>query len=174
MNSSTTKKVVLNGLMIALVFLATFFTRIPIPMTQGYFNIGDTVIIITAVFMGRRSGLLVGAVGSMLADVAGGYMIFAPVTFIVKGLEGYLTGLLADNKDVSQGAKIKRLVAILTGCVVMVAGYFIFEAVFLGLFDKSFGLSAAVAELPFNLLQGGISALVGYILVAILDKRLKI
>jgi uncharacterized membrane protein len=70
--------------------------------------------------------------------------------------------------------KTKRVIGILTGCIVMIAGYFFFEAVLLGLFDKTFGYAAAAAELPINSLQGAISAVVGYVLVTILDNKIKL
>lgn len=170
MDRTATKKIVLNGLMIALVFLATFFTKVPIPMTQGYFNIGDTVIIITAILLGRKSGLAVGAFGSMLADAAGGYYIFAPLTFVVKGLEGFIVGSIAAGEAGEKAGEARKILAVIAGALVMVAGYFIGEACILGAFDKTLGLTAALTELPLNLLQGGISTVVGYVLVTLLEK----
>ena len=78
----------MNGLMIALVFLTTYFTRIPtMVLPGGYFNLGDAVIILSAAMLGPAGGLAAGAVGSALADIAAGALLFAPITFIVKGLE---------------------------------------------------------------------------------------
>ncbi|HHW31985.1 MAG TPA: ECF transporter S component [Clostridiaceae bacterium] len=157
-------------MMIALVFLATYFTKIPIPATQGYFNLGDTIILVTAILLGAKSGLLVGAIGSLIADIAGGYYLFAPLTFIVKGLEGYVAGKIAFHKDCEKVEEFRKVFAVIIGAVAMASGYFIGEAYFLGLFDSTFGLTAAVAELPLNLIQGGISAVVGYVLASILEK----
>ncbi len=99
MDKISTKKIVLNGVMVALVFLTTIFTRIPGPVPPGYINFGDTVIIIAAILLGKNSGFIVGAFGPALADaIAPGGMIFAPVTFIVKGLEGYLVGKIAESR----------------------------------------------------------------------------
>lgn len=174
MKKVSTKKVVLNGLMIALVFLATYFTHIPTPVPGGYFNLGDAVIIITAIVLGRTSGLLAGAMGSFLADIAYGSFLFAPITLIVKGLEGFVVGLIAHSKRSKREGEAKRpfkmLLAVVVGAVVMVAGYFIAEAYILGLFDKEFGISAAMLELTTNLIQGGLSAIVGYLLSALLFK----
>ena len=41
--NNKTKLIVLNGLMIALVCIATMVIQIPIPMTEGYVNIGDSI-----------------------------------------------------------------------------------------------------------------------------------
>jgi len=170
MNGLSTKRIILNGIMIALVFLATFFTRIPIPMTQGYFNIGDTVIIVTAIVLGKKSGLLVGAIGSFIADIAAGYYLFAPITLIVKGMEGFTVGAILSSDTGRELHKAKKVFAVACGSLVMVAGYFIGEAYILRLFDSTFGFVAAIAELPLNLLQGGISAVIAYSLSAVLEK----
>ena len=60
--------------------------------------------------------------------------------------------------------------AIITGALVMVAGYFIAELSVLKLVDPSFGYAAAISELPFNLIQGGVSAVLGYVLSTLLEK----
>ena len=95
MRDNTLKKLIMNGLMTALVFLATYFTRIPtMILPGGYFNLGDAVIILASVLLGPAGGLAAGAVGSALADIAAAALLFAPITFVVKGLEGLAVGLL--------------------------------------------------------------------------------
>lgn len=171
MKKTTTKKLVFTGLMVALVFLVTYlpFLRIPSPI-KGYFNIGDSIIMITAILLGRNCGFAAGAIGSAMADILGGYFIFAPITFIVKGVEGYVVGLIAnDNKDgVKSSSRI--ITAILIGAVIMIAGYFIGEATILKLFDNTFGLTAAIAELPGNAIQGAASSVIAYVISMILMK----
>ena len=72
---------------------------------------------------------------------------------------------VADGGAAEQGSVATRrrgpahlyATALIAGAAVMVAGYFIAEAAILSLFDRAFGIAAAAAELPFNLLQGGVS-----------------
>lgn len=178
MKNYSVKKLVLNGLMIALVFIATYFTRIPTPLPGGYFNLGDAVIMLAAVFLGPVGGLVAGAIGSSLADLAFGSLLFAPITLVVKGLEGLIIGLIAlkykqktDNRQGNSAAFHYRLIlALFTGAVVMVLGYFCAEAFILSFFDEAFGWLAAVTELLPNSIQGGLSAVLGYILVMLLSK----
>jgi uncharacterized membrane protein len=170
MNSVSTRKLVINGMMITLVFLATYFTKVPIPAIQGYFNLGDSVIMTAAIILGGKSGLVAGAFGSLLADVASGYLIFAPLTFIVKGLEGLITGIVASHKTQHKPGSVCCMAAVAVGAIAMVTGYFIGEAYILAIFDKAFGYTAAAAELPVNLLQGGLSAVVAYLLTAVLAR----
>ncbi|MFZ5987954.1 MAG: ECF transporter S component [Bacillota bacterium] len=169
-NKITTKTLALNGVMIALVFIVTYFTWIP--TWVGPFNLGDTVVIITAIFLGRKSAFLAGALGASLADLAMGYTYFAPATFFVKGLEGFIIGLIiykfVGNQKVNQS--IVRLVAVITGSLVMISGYFISELYLLKIFDESMGITAAMRDLPVNLVQGGVCTLIGYTLSIVLDK----
>lgn len=183
MRNYSSKKMVMSSLMIALVFLATYFTRIPTPLPGGYFNLGDAVIMLAAFALGPVGGLIAGAVGSGLADIAAGALLFAPITLVVKGIEGLVVGLLAvhginapanatDDHRMASGkaAHLSTIIAAAVGAFIMVAGYFLAEAFLLGAFDEAFGLAAAVAELLPNSIQGVLSAILGYILILILSK----
>lgn len=173
MINSSTKKIALNGLMIALVFLATYIVQIPI--ASGYVNLGDSMIMITAIILGRSSGMISGAIGSCLADMAGGYFIYAPVTFIVKGIEGLVVALIAYRKtnginDSKKGSYIVRLVGVAAGALVMVAGYFFAESFLLGFFGSGFGTATAIKDVLPNLMQGAVTAVIGYGISALLIK----
>lgn len=186
MNGNPLRKLVLNGLFITLVFLATYFTRIPTPLPGGYVNLGDAVIMLAAACLGPVGGLIAGAAGSVVADLAAGAVLFAPVTFIVKGTEGFAVGIIVARKHAAPAdaadsqrkmgapAHYRLVIAVFVGALIMVAGYFLAEAFILGMFDKAFGLAAAVSELLPNLLQGVSSAILGYILILILSRQGKI
>jgi Predicted membrane protein len=152
--------------MIALVFLATYFTKIPV--MQGYINIGDAVIIVAAILFGKKNALLAGAIGSALSDFALGYMIYIPATFIIKGFEGFLIGLIIEKLGKK---RITQIVAVIIGMAVMVLGYFIAESSILSLIDSELGLVQAVASLPYNIIQGVASAVLGCGLSLVLSKN---
>ena len=78
-----TKKIVLNGLMISLVCLATMAIQIPVPGTNGYVNIGDAIIFITSILFGPTPGMIAGGIGSALADIQSGYTHWALFTLII-------------------------------------------------------------------------------------------
>ncbi|MBI4277203.1 MAG: ECF transporter S component [Armatimonadetes bacterium] len=154
------RKLALGGLCLALVTVATMVLRIPIPATQGYFNLGDALIYTTALLFGPRFGLVAGGLGSALADVLGGYQQFAIATLIIKGLEGYVAGTLGREKTQTAA----RAAACLAGGAVMVAGYFLAEAFALGL-----GVAAAAAEIPANVVQ----VVAGTIIALLLTRALR-
>ncbi|HEY5583631.1 MAG TPA: ECF transporter S component [Ruminiclostridium sp.] len=168
----STKKLVLNALMIAVVFLITYlpFLRIPSPIPGGYFNIGDAAIMITAILLGKKSGFIAGAIGSALADLACGSFIFVPITFIVKGLEGYIVGAIANKNSGRAPSRAVQIISLAVGALVMVLGYFVFELTIIRLIDKSLAFTAIVAEIPGNLIQGAVSAILAYAFITIMFK----
>ena len=189
-----------TGVLTAMTVVTTMFTQIRIPVTQGYFNLGDTIILVSAILFGSKVGLFTGAVGAALADIFLGGFIFAPITFIVKGLEGFIVGKLAKgglaaeryqalyrkemqkertetedfDKESLKRKKVqwvgKELFILVIGTAVMIVGYFLAEAFILQIFDKSFGIAAAVGELPANFLQGGLSVVLARLIVESLRK----
>ena len=114
---STTSALVLTAVLIALATLFTMYTKIPVPGIRGYFNVGDVVIMTSALLLGRKYGAYIGALGPALADLFLGYVVFVPITFVVKGLEGYLVGTVYKNKTTTSA-----LVATILGGIVIVAG----------------------------------------------------
>lgn len=143
-----TKELTLLALFIALVTVATMAIRVPIPATNGYINIGDTMIMFIALLFGKRYGAICGGLGSALADVIGGYMQYAPITLVVKGLEGFLIGFLF---EAFKKKKVLAPIVCLLGAILMVFGYFVAEATIL-----SYGWGA-LGSVGANCLQGGLS-----------------
>ena len=92
--NNKTKLIVLNGLMIALVCIATMVIQIPIPMTEGYVNIGDSIIFVASILFGPIPGMIAGGLGSALADILTGYSHWALFTLLIKGFEGYVVGII--------------------------------------------------------------------------------
>jgi len=147
----------LVGLTVA-VMVITMFIRIPLP-SKGYFNFGDIAVVFSGLLLGFKGGALAGGIGSALADVIGGFPLFAPLTLIAKGLEGLLAGF-AKNRT---GFLFYFFPAI--GVLSMVAIYFAGE-----IFMPQIGIGGAIAELPGNLIQ----AVGGYTGGMILSRIIKI
>jgi uncharacterized membrane protein len=164
----TPKRISLLALFCALVAVATIIIRLPIPATGGYFNLGDTIIFIASVLLGPLFAMIVGGVGSALADVIGGFAQYAPWTLVIKGIEGLIAGLLVRalraNPNTMPGALLIFGSFVIAG-LWMVAGYFGAEYVMYGL-----DWAPPAAELPFNLAQGGISAVIAGILAPVLAR----
>ena len=143
------RKLVLRAALVALTMVATVLIQVPTPATKGYINLGDSVVFISALLFGPITGAIAGGLGSSLADLLTGYVIWAPMTLVIKGIEGLMVGALfrltrgslAERRGVGLAIPI-----VLLGGLWMVFGYFVCE-VFL------FGVGPAVAGVPGNLFQ---------------------
>ncbi|MGN1083913.1 MAG: ECF transporter S component, partial [Lachnospiraceae bacterium] len=80
--NSKLHKMVLTALFTALVCVATIIIQIPSPM-QGYVNLGDCIILLSAWLLGPLYGFFAGGVGSALADLLTGYSHYAPGTLVI-------------------------------------------------------------------------------------------
>ena len=143
------------ALLTALCTVATM--AIPIPtLTGGYLNAGDIVVVLAGLLAGPICGGIVSGLGSALADLFTGYAIYAPGSFLVKGLAAVVIGLLFSS------AKRKRppaaVAAAVCGELIMTLGYFAYASLALG-----FGMGAAV-EIPGNLMQGAVGVAGGTLL----------
>lgn len=154
-------KIVLSGLFAAVIFVLTAF--VPVPLGHGYANAGDAFVVLSGMMLGPWAGLAAGGVGSAMADLYLGYSVYAPATFVIKGLMAVCACLL------SRSLKTKKSLIIKIGFVyavcesVMVLGYFLFETVF-------FGIGIALADVIGNLLQALFGLVVGTALTSVVMK----
>lgn len=149
---SNTKKIILTALFAALVCVATMSIRIPTPGTGGYIHPGDAIVILSGVILGPVYGFLAAGIGSCMSDLLGGYFVYVPITFAIKGLVALLSAYA--YHFIAKSPKLCYAGIAVCGIIdtVMVAGgYFICEYLLYG--------AGAAASIPANILQG-ISGLV--------------
>ena len=157
------QKIAVAAMFAALACVATMIIKIPTPL-KGYVNLGDCVVLLCGSMLSPVYAFLAAAIGSALADVLSGYMAYAPITFLIKGLMALVVFALfklINKKGLKQPIKILPLVL---AEVIMVGGYFIFEGFLYG-----FGPSA-VNIIP-NILQGVAGIVIGLALIGIFEKN---
>ena len=147
------KKLILAALFAALSYVATMSIRIPTPGTSGYIHPGDAIVILSGVILGPVWGFLAGGIG--------GYFIYVPITFVIKGLVALAAGLL--YQKVGKNQKSRYIAVILGGVadIILVAGgYFVCEFFIYG--------AGAAASIPANIIQGVGGLVISCILYPIL------
>ncbi|MEM2876047.1 MAG: ECF transporter S component [Candidatus Bathyarchaeia archaeon] len=102
----------------ALVCASTMVLSVYVPATKGYFNIGETMVYITAFLFGPSVGAFAGGVGSMLADVFLGYGYYAPGTLVIKACEGAIVGLLSRRVIGSRAGSYWKVFTVILGLLV--------------------------------------------------------
>ena len=148
--NSNLKKIVMTALFAALACVATMSIRIPTPGTGGYIHPGDAIVI-----------LLAAGIGSAMSDLLGGYFVYVPITFVIKGLIALFSGLV--YQKIAKDSK-SRYVAVLLGGVIdivlVAGGYFICEFFLYG--------SSAAASIPANIIQGIGGLIISFVLYPVL------
>lgn len=148
------REVSLSAVMIAATAALTMLISVPFPLTRGYFNLGDAMVMLSGLLLGARLGGIAGGVGSAIADVLLGFGYFAPMTLLIKGTEGFLAGLIGHNRKFPF-----RLAGVIAGAIAMLLGYFSVET-------PLYGIGAAIAEMTtINVLQVTFGAIISLILI---------
>lgn len=70
----------------ALTCVATMVVQIPMPLTKGYVNLGDVMVLTSVWLIGSPWGVAAAGIGSAMADLLTGYAYYAPATLIIKAL----------------------------------------------------------------------------------------
>ena len=164
MKNGHIKRLVTGALFCALVFVATLI-QVPAPGV-GNVNLGDGAVVLSAWILGGPWSVLAAALGSALADLATGYVVYAPATFLIKGAMAALA--IGMQRLTGRGGKIPALAGRIAGAVcaelVMILGYFLWESLVLSL---GWG---ALASIPFNAVQGGFAVVLSCVVYAILSR----
>jgi uncharacterized membrane protein len=148
------REVAVTAVMTALTAVVTYFTGslFPFPITGGYLNLGDALVMLSGLLFGARVGGFAGGVGSALSDaILAPY--YAPLTLLIKGTEGYLAGLIGNDRKLS-----RRIAGVVAGAIAMLVGYFSVEAPLIN-------VGAAFGELiTINWIQVAVGGIVAILL----------
>ena len=158
-SGNKTVGLIYTALMICLILLGTVLVRIPVPMTQGYVHLGDAVIFLAVLILGKRRAAVAAGLGSALADILGGFAFWAPWTLIIKYLMGLITGTILELAPVNSNGKqisgtLIKILSMSIGGIFMCAAYLLAERVIYG----SFAL--AILGLPWNVGQVAVGILI--------------
>ena len=179
MRNKQTKKMVMAALMAALTVVATMVIRIPSLGPNGYVNIGDTMVLLSAWILGGWYGAAAAAIGSAMADLFCGYTFYAPGSFVIKAAMALSASLLLKAWHAWTQKKAARNISgtaknihsttgyLLSGIpaeLLMIGGYFLYESLLLG-----YGW-AAMAAVISNCFQGISNIILGTILAVALSK----
>ena len=161
-NQNKTKKIVLSALLASLVCVATMLIKIPSPL-KGYLNLGDCVVLLSGWVLSPVYGFLTAGIGSALADIFSGYIIYAPATFVIKGLMALVAYFTCRVISGKLNNIISRIISGTLAEILMVGGYFVFEG-FL------YGFIPSLVNIPANAMQGVAGLILGILLVRIFEK----
>lgn len=168
--SEKTYTIVMTAMMTCLVLLTTYTFKIPTPF-QGYVHLGDAMIFLSVLAVGRKNGAVAAAFGSAMADLLGGYVAFAPWTFVIKGLMALVMGWCIDymvKKETKTikiaGVPLVEIIGMVLAGIVMVLGYGVADAVLAG------NIMTGILSMPANCGQFAAGVVIASVLAAALYK----
>lgn len=159
---SNTQKIVMASMLAALCCVATMILKIPSPL-KGYINLGDCVVLLSGWLMPPVYGFAAAGIGSALADLFSGYVVYAPATFLIKGLMALIAHYCFKGLHNKSGKTTARIIGGTLAEMEMILGYFAFEG-FL------YGFAPSLVNIPANAVQGVAGLIIGLILVKIFEK----
>lgn len=157
-----TKEIVSAALMAALACVATMIIKIPSPL-KGYINLGDCIVLAAGWLLSPLWGFLAAGLGSALADILSGYVVYGPATFLIKGLMALVAFCGFKLLHEKCGKLVARIISGIAAEIVMIVGYFVFAGCL-------YGFGPAMVNIPANAVQGVAGILIGIVLVKIVEK----
>ena len=153
------------AMLAAMTTIATMVIKVPTFGTNGYVNIGDALVIVSAWMMGNPYGALAAGIGSALADLLLGYGSYAPATAVIKFAMAFVFAIIyrSMSKNHIPGF-IASVTASIVAEVIMVAGYFLYESTVMG-----YGIAASASVIS-NAIQGIVCIVLGNSLVQVLSR----
>lgn len=157
-----TRKTVVSAMLAALCCVATMVIKIPSPL-NGYLNLGDCIVLLSGWLLSPGYAFLAAGIGSALADVFSSYIVYAPATFVIKGLMAIIAYFCFKSMRNKTGDTPSRIIGGIVAETEMVLGYFVFEGFM-------YGFVPSAVNIPANAVQGVAGLVIGIILVKIFEK----
>lgn len=159
----------MSALMVAIITVSIMFIKVPIPFTQGYVHLGDAMIFMAVMVLGWKHGAIAAAIGGALGDILGGFAMWAPWTFCLKGIMAIILGQMISYALKKQWVMIGRMplggiLGMIIGGAVMVAGYYAAEGIMYG------NWAVAAIGIPWNIGQFVVGLIIAWALTMALTK----
>jgi len=150
---------VLTALMAGVVFVVTYFLRIPMPGSNGgIINLGDLAVYITAILLANPWAAIAASLGSGLMNISIGLFHYAPATFIIKGTMGLIVSGFAKN-----GSPAMFKLGTLIAGIIMLGGYFVYDLFFFRA-GENLAWVIAIDGLVGNIIQALVCVLLSWII----------
>lgn len=159
--NTNTKKLVLCALLSALTCIATMIIKIPSPL-KGYINLGDCIVLVAGWILSPVYGFLAAGIGSALADIFSGYVIYAPATFIIKGTMAVVAYFVFKLLQGKLNKIISRIISGICAETIMILGYWVFEGLL-------YGFISSIVNIPANGIQGIAGIIIAVIVIKIFE-----
>jgi uncharacterized membrane protein len=146
-------KIAVTAVLTAVVVVFTMVVRIP--TAKGYLNLCDVAICFIGFTFGPASAFIAAGLGTAIADLISGYAQWAPISFVVHGLEGLFIALIVRSTTQADTSLVRKILAGIVCMATVSLGYFALASIFIST------VAVAAAEIPGNLAQSGVGFILG-------------
>jgi uncharacterized membrane protein len=163
------------SLMAALTYIATAVINVPSHM--GVVHLGDTMVFLAAVLLGRKKGAASAAIGMCLFDLLSPYAIWAPFTFVIKGIMAYIAGSIAYRANYEGNSFWNNLLGFILGGIWMIGGYYLGGVVISHFYLKmpfNQCFIGSLSDIPGNIAQVVAGTILALPLAKVLKKSIRI
>lgn len=155
------RRLTIAALGAALVCICTSVLKFPIPL--GYAHLGNCMILLFGVFFDPWIGAVAGGLGSAISDLLG-YPEWVIPTLIIKSIMGFAVAVISKKRGAAPGLRsVRTLLAVISGIVIMVVGYFIGGSILYG------SVMTGATQIPGLAAEGVIGIILFYVLAAALE-----
>lgn len=157
---------IVTAMLIGLVFSATAFINIKLPIAAngGLVHLGTAMLFIVSILFGPKKGAIAGAVGMGVFDLVGGWLIWAPITIVARGLQGFIVGKIAYAGGRKGNNFTWNIIAMVISIPFMMLVYYVGEAFMYNNWIAPF------ASMPGDLLQNALGIAVAIPVCIMLKK----
>lgn len=154
------------ALMAAIVYVATAMINVPVGLGyKGVVHLGDSMVFLAAVLLGKKKAALAAAIGMSLFDLLSPYSIWAPYTFVIKGVMGYIAAVIAYRSSYKGENVINNIFGFIIAGIWMIGAYYL-AGVFIEHFYTNVPLNQALI-IESTHVPGNIAQVVVGILIAV-------
>lgn len=143
------REIALIGVFAAVTLVCTLLFTVSITATQGYFNLGEIAVYVSAFVLGPYLGAIAGGIGSATSDLIVAPQ-YAPGTLIIKGVEAFLVGFVAEKKPA--GLSITQWRGLSTLFTIIACGglFLVGTTAFSGVGNLLLGVSPFLQDFPIS------------------------
>jgi len=135
MGSAKVRKLVISGILSALVFIVTSFTMVRMPFViikEAYFHAGDSIIFLSGLVLGAPTAAVVSGLGSFFADLYLGAPQYMFGTLVIKGIMGAIAGCFLFKRK-GEPSFQRMILGLGIAGFWMAFGYYLYEVLFLSI-----------------------------------------
>ena len=162
-NKKSLFKITNTAIFTAIILLSTMLIKFSTGMGEGYVHFGDCFIYLTACILPFPYCLIAGALGGALADILGGFAVWAIPTAIIKALIAVPFMLMCRKNKTTKILTVKTASMTVISGLISMLGYFITECIL-------YSVASATLSIVGNTIQAVASGILFIIIASALDK----